>query len=232
MTGNNELQEETVTKVSTVPMQSGTIKWFDPKKGFGFIVADTGGPDILLHVNVLLNFGQRSIADKARVDFFAQETSKGAQVVRVAAIHPPENFDAGSLATIDGTADWDADAFADVPLEPARVKWFDHEKGYGFANVFGKHDDVFVHVDVLQRSGLSDLQPGEALAIGVVDGERGQSAVKVHSWDTCWNAREQPSSASDLPCVKNSADGLQAKDGDAHELRRCDGLAANWLRIA
>ena len=35
----------------------GLVKWFDPVKGFGFVVAETGGPDILLHVNVLRNFG-------------------------------------------------------------------------------------------------------------------------------------------------------------------------------
>ena len=42
---------------------SGTVKWFDPSKGFGFVVANEGGPDILLHANVLRNFGQSSVAD-------------------------------------------------------------------------------------------------------------------------------------------------------------------------
>ncbi|MFN3292486.1 MAG: cold-shock protein, partial [Gemmobacter sp.] len=41
----------------------GRVKWFDPVKGFGFIVANSGGPDILLHANVLRNFGQGSVAD-------------------------------------------------------------------------------------------------------------------------------------------------------------------------
>ena len=41
----------------------GHVKWFDPGKGFGFIVASEGGPDILLHANVLRNFGQSSVAD-------------------------------------------------------------------------------------------------------------------------------------------------------------------------
>lgn len=232
LTVNKELQEDTVAQVSTSPMQSGTIKWFDPKKGFGFVEADTGGPDILLHINVLLNFGRSSIADKARVDFFAQVTSRGTQVVRVTAVHPPEYFYGNTLATTDDTADWDVDAFADVPLEPARVKWFDNGKGYGFANVFGKRDDVFLHIDMIQRSGLSDLQTGEALAIGVVDGERGQLAVRVRSWDSCSNTREQLSSASDLPSMKNLADIFPAKERDVHKFPRCDGLAANRLRTA
>lgn len=232
MTGNKELQEGTVTPVSSSPMQSGVIKWFDPKKGFGFVVADTGGPDILLHVNVLLIFGQSSIADKTRIDFFTQTTCKGAQVVRVAAVYPPEGSCTNTMTTMDDVAGLGVDAFSDVPLEPARVKWFDKDKGFGFANVFGKRDDVFVHIEVLQRSGLSDLQPGEALAIRVIEGERGQMAVNVHSWDSCWNPRAQLSSASDLPCVKNSADGLSAKEHDVHGFQRFDGRAANWLRSA
>ncbi len=42
---------------------SGKVKWFDQAKGFGFVVSDEGGSDILLHANVLRNFGQSSIAD-------------------------------------------------------------------------------------------------------------------------------------------------------------------------
>ena len=51
---------------------------------------------------------------------------------------------------------------AALPLEPARVKWFDKGKGFGFANVFGRPEDVFIHVEVLRQSGFADLQAGEA----------------------------------------------------------------------
>lgn len=224
--------DETVVQSSSSAIQSGTIKWFDPQKGFGFVIADTGGPDILLHVNVLLNFGQSSIVKNARVDFFAQVTNKGAQVIRVTAVHPLENSDANSVATMDGTADCDADAFADVPLEPARVKWFDNRKGFGFANVFGKPDDVYVHIDVLQRSGLSDLKPGEALAIGVVEGERGQMAVKLRSWESCWKTNVHSRIVSYLPRVTDLVDASPEKEHDDEDHQRFDGRAANWLRMA
>ena len=72
----------------------------------------------------------------------------------------------------------------DVPLEPARVKWFDKTKGFGFANVFGRDEDVFVHVEILRKSGFADLQPGEAVCIKVVDGSRGRMASLVASWDS------------------------------------------------
>ena len=69
------------------------------------------------------------------------------------------------------------------PIEPARVKWFDKAKGFGFANVFGSSDDVFIHIEVLRRSGLSDLQSGEAIGLRLVDGERGRMAIDIVGWE-------------------------------------------------
>jgi len=74
----------------SVTSLTGVVKWFDPAKGFGFVVSDAGGPDILLHVNVLRNFGQSSVADGARVELKAQETERGVQAVSVESILPPE----------------------------------------------------------------------------------------------------------------------------------------------
>ena len=68
---------------------AGTVKWFDPTKGFGFVVADGGGPDILLHANVLRNFGQSSVADAAGIEIIVQETARGIQAVEVLRIDPP-----------------------------------------------------------------------------------------------------------------------------------------------
>jgi len=79
---------------------------------------------------------------------------------------------------------------AAAPLEPARVKWFDKSKGFGFANVFGKPQDVFLHIEVLRQSGLSDLQPGEALAMRVIEGKRGRMAAEVQAWETVLTERE------------------------------------------
>ncbi len=160
---------------------SGTVKWFDPSKGFGFVVSDQGGADILLHVNVLRNYGQSSVADGARVELSAHETSRGVQATQVHAIHPPQTSQSVALDEIVGV---DPAIVAAAPIEPARVKWFDKSKGFGFANVFGKNDDIFLHIEVLRQSGLSDLQPGEALALRVINGERGKMAAEVHAWET------------------------------------------------
>ncbi|MEP4198200.1 MAG: cold shock domain-containing protein [Aliishimia sp.] len=159
---------------------SGHVKWFDPVKGFGFVVAEQGGPDILLHVNVLRNFGQSSIADGSGIEIAVQRTDRGSQATEIYRIDPPAQEDTPPLADI---ALLDADAILAAPLEPARVKWFDKAKGFGFANIFGKSEDIFLHVEVLRRSGLSDLQPGEALALRVVDGKRGRMAAEVVAWE-------------------------------------------------
>jgi CspA family cold shock protein len=71
----------------------------------------------------------------------------------------------------------------DAPLQPARVKWFDKAKGFGFVNAFGESDDVFVHMEVLHACGLSDLQPGEAVCIRSTRGPRGLMAWDVQVWD-------------------------------------------------
>ena len=158
----------------------GHVKWFDPAKGFGFIVADEGGADILLHANVLRNFGQSSVADGAGIAVRVQMTQRGVQAVSVEEIAPPMtgHFPLGEEESQPG-----ADELAALPLVPARVKWFDKGKGFGFANVFGRNEDVFLHIEVLRSSGLADLQAGEAVSLKVVDGKRGRMAVQVVSWE-------------------------------------------------
>jgi CspA family cold shock protein len=154
----------------------GRVKWFDISKGFGFIIADDGGPDILLHANVLRNFGQGSVADDARISVRVQTTPRGVQASEVLEIAPPEGLD-----ELDDA--FGIDLAPDVAFVPTRVKWFDKAKGFGFANVFGHPEDVFVHVEVLRRCGLADLMPGEAVAMKVVDGPRGKMAAEVRAWD-------------------------------------------------
>jgi len=166
---------------ATAQRISGRVKWFDPSKGFGFIVSDLGGADILLHANVLRNFGQSSVADHARITVLVQQTARGAQAVEVLEIVPPEPENGAVIEDLDqGTAP-DLDS---LPLLPARVKWFDKVKGFGFANIFGHPEDVFIHIEVLRRSGLADLGPGEAICLRVIEGKRGRMAAQVLPWET------------------------------------------------
>ncbi|WP_298258001.1 cold shock protein [uncultured Litoreibacter sp.] len=152
----------------------GQVKWFDAVKGFGFVVSNEGGPDILLHANVLRNFGQGSVADASVVELRVQQTERGLQAVEVVSIVPP--------ASDPENGQIDA-SLQDVALIPARVKWFDKGKGFGFANAYGSDEDIFLHIEVLQRCGLADVLAGEAVCLRVVDGERGKMAAEIHAWD-------------------------------------------------
>ena len=162
---------------------SGRVKWFDPAKGFGFVIADAPeqSGDILLHANVLRNFGQSSVADGAAISIRVQHTPRGVQATEVLSIQPPEPED--DVPPREGTT-IDERLGEGRPLEPARVKWFDKAKGFGFANTFGRKEDIFLHLDVLRRAGLADLQPGEAVALRVVEGRRGRLAVQICTWES------------------------------------------------
>ncbi|WP_375691223.1 cold-shock protein [Pseudooceanicola sp. LIPI14-2-Ac024] len=156
------------------------VKWFDPARGFGFVISDSGGPDILLHANVLRNFGQSTVVDGARVVIGVQQTERGMQAVEVFSIEPPKSPEGALLEDFQAV---DAEMLRNTALRPARVKWFDKAKGFGFANIFGWEEDVFIHIEVLRASGLADLVAGEAIAIRAIQGRRGLMAAEISHWD-------------------------------------------------
>lgn len=155
----------------------GVVKWFDATRGFGFVVSEGLDSDILLHANVLRSFGQSSVLDGSTIVLRYQASDRGLQALEVLSISPP------AIDLERSSPEYMQDAPKDAPHLPARVKWFDKGKGFGFVNVFGKSEDVFVHVEVLRRFGLADLMAGEALCVRVVDGARGKLAVEVRRWE-------------------------------------------------
>ncbi len=166
-------------QILEAPAIEGQVKWFDPNRGFGFIVSENGGPDILLHANVLRNFGQNSIAEGTNVVVRVQSTDRGAQALEIVALHIKRE----DSSDLDLDMMPSAEEYSSLPLEPSRVKWFDKVKGFGFLNIHGKPGDVFIHMDVLRRCGFSDLQPGEAVSVRVGKSDRGDLALEVLSWD-------------------------------------------------
>jgi CspA family cold shock protein len=178
---DTSLMNETLDLAGQSTRMTGHVKWFDAAKGFGFVVADTGGPDILLHANVLRNFGQGSVADASEVELEVQRTERGLQAVEVISVTPP--------AAGETTSSFDTlvENLSEIELTPARVKWFDKAKGFGFANAYGENNDIFLHIEVLRKCGLADLEAGEAVCLRVVEGDRGQMAAEIHAWDYALN---------------------------------------------
>ena len=64
-------------------MASGTVKWFNADKGFGFITPDEGGKDLFVHFSAIEGAGFKSLDEGAKVEFEAQQGEKGPQAANV-----------------------------------------------------------------------------------------------------------------------------------------------------
>lgn len=53
--------------------QTGTVKWFNPEKGFGFIVPDDGGNDVFVHISAVEQAGMKSLNEGQKLEFDMQE---------------------------------------------------------------------------------------------------------------------------------------------------------------
>ena len=58
-------------------MPTGTVKWFNTTKGFGFIAPDTGGPDVFVHISAVEQAGMTGLADNQKVTFDLVEGRDG-----------------------------------------------------------------------------------------------------------------------------------------------------------
>ncbi|MGA3118187.1 MAG: cold-shock protein [Syntrophobacteraceae bacterium] len=64
-------------------MVQGTVKWFNDKKGYGFITCEDGGKDCFVHHSGIEGEGFKSLAEGDRVSFEIEQSAKGPSAVKV-----------------------------------------------------------------------------------------------------------------------------------------------------
>ncbi|MEU6350105.1 cold-shock protein [Streptomyces sp. NPDC047072] len=64
-------------------MASGTVKWFNSEKGYGFITQDGGGPDVFAHYSAIAGGGYRELTEGQKVTFEVTQGQKGPQAENI-----------------------------------------------------------------------------------------------------------------------------------------------------
>ena len=139
-------------------MPHGTVRWFDPDRGFGFLAPEDGSADLFVHAKELLvDGGPRLLREGQAVEFEVGEGDRGPQALRVRVT--------GDIAP-------------DTPLGVlGTVAWYEPGKGYGFATPDDGGPEVFVHSSAIVAGGV--VTAGQRVAFLVTEGERGPQAEHV-----------------------------------------------------
>lgn len=176
------------------PQIEATVKWFNPEKGFGFVELSDGSGDVFLHARALEAAGQESLPPGSKLQVRVGQGQKGRQVTEVLEVdtstaeaapprRAPGGFGGGAPRMGGGAGAGPRAATGPTEERVGTVKWYNPEKGFGFIAVEGGGKDVFVHVTVISRSGLSDLAEGQRVVVQVGQGPKGPEARGIELAD-------------------------------------------------
>ncbi len=168
-------------------MATGTVKWYDPEKGYGFITRDDDGDDLFVHRSAL-GYEQQQLQEGDRVSFAVGAGQKGEHAADLSVTEksaaPPrlprpdgDRFGSPGFAPRGGWVDrGPAVDPATLPLLTGVVRRYDAERGFGFIQ---RDDaggaDVFVH-----RSAAGDgLVEGDKVEFRLGSGPKGPRAETI-----------------------------------------------------
>ena len=149
------------------------VKWFNVESGYGFVVDEKTGSDVILPAKVLEEIGWETIAPETQVVARVQDSPKGLRVTKILEVVSECDYDDEQLFDI-----YSIDYLSDQYI-PARMVKYCRTKGYGFARAYGDTDDVFVHWSTLERAGLANVAPNTPISIRVGIGQRGLVAASI-----------------------------------------------------
>jgi CspA family cold shock protein len=165
------------------------VKWFNPDKGFGFVELTAGSGEAFVHIRQVEAAGATTLEPGTTLLVQVGVGQKGAQVDTILRIDPstatPEparRKPASKPAPFGGFARQGGSGTTSLPPDTAgTVKWFDPVKGYGFVTVEGESRDLFFHISVVERSGLSTLEQGQAVRVAIVEGRKGREVGAIEA---------------------------------------------------
>lgn len=141
----------------------GTVNWYEPAKGYGFVTPDSGGAEIFLHSSAIVGGGV--VSEGQRVAFLVVEGEKGPQADHLL----PLGADAAPGPQRAAARDDGADG---------TVTWYDAGKGFGFITPDSGDQDVFVHARSL-AGDVGELVEGDRVSYRLSEGEKGAQAQGV-----------------------------------------------------
>ena len=166
----------------------GVVKFFNPQKGFGFIVRDDGGEDVFVHISAVEQASLTDLADGQPLEFTLVD--RGGRIsatnLRIDG-EPMEVVRTGAPAPREGGGGFGGDAGGGDRGGPQRqltgeksqgtVKFFNAMKGFGFISRDDGQPDAFVHISAVERAGLPTINEGDRFEFEIEVDRRGKYAA-------------------------------------------------------
>ena len=156
----------------------GIVKFFNPQKGFGFIVRDDGGEDVFVHISAVEQAGLTDLADGQPLEFTLVD--RGGRIsatnLRIEGDPMPVERSGGGGAGAGGSQGGPQRQLTGEKAS-GTVKFFNSMKGFGFIQRDDGQPDAFVHISAVERAGIPTLNEGDRLEFELEVDRRGKFAA-------------------------------------------------------